>query len=269
MKLLVVVLVGAAAVVGVSALGHQLEDLAKSGALDEIAGASATPDGNAAPVVTAAPATKAAVAVTAAPRPAIAPSAAQTVSMTAVMNIIRTQWNTQPQPICTAGTRCVNHTPLISLTCDRTGDITVPANVSCAYVDPMIADPAKPGTLAVVIDANNAVTWVGCSTDPGTHFYQLCLQAAPTPAPAAAPPAGNVTPSYCGIESITVSILDGRPHPVWIYIDGRGPLGPNIVNTYRVTVGTHVVYWVYADGTRSPNDTVNVPTCGYALIKLN
>ena len=301
-SLLIVGLVGAAVVVGVSALGpgdavvvspmatvddvysalstqmggatpdfdtqvkpvldrnltyQQLHDLVQNGGLADILSAPAAPAVNVAP------------APTAKSRATVVPTLTHTVAMTAVVNIIRSQWDTQPQPVCTGSVRCVNHTPLTSLTCDRTGDIAVPVNVSCAYVDPTIVDPTTPGAVSVIIDANNAVTWRGCSTDPGTHFYQLCLQAAPTTPPVVAPPAGPVTNSYCGREWITVSILDGRPHPVWIYIDGSPPLGPNIVNTYRVSVGAHVVYWIYNDGSRSQNDNVYVPSCGYALIKIN
>jgi len=183
--------------------------------------------------------------------PAVAtavPIAARTVTLTQVLNVIRSEWDQQPHPLCAPSADCPPApalSQLSAMTCDHTGDITVPAQVSCTYTDPGLG----PKTLPITIDANNVVIWIGCSP-PGFHvFMRDCVQAAPTPAPVVVPPPANAPPVTCGGRGyINVSVTDFSGHPVEIRIDGR-TVGNNIVNGYVVNVGSHSVQFVHFNGT--------------------
>jgi hypothetical protein len=216
-----------------------LQDLVKSGRILSIATSTDTPAPgmSGAPVVTAPPPVQPV-------NPA--PSLPHTVAMGAVLNIIRSQWVGQPNAICVAGgAPCTLYTQLTSITCDRTGDIAVPATVSCAYTD---STPTLTGTLSVVIDADNVVRWRGCATQGDIHFYQTCLQAAPTPRPVVAPPVNPPTAASCaGIGYINVSVTDHTGYPVQIWIDGRY-IRSDIVNGWGVNVGSHSIQFIHADG---------------------
>lgn len=210
-----------------------LQDFVKNGGLESLA--------------TAAPAS-----VTAAPlAPSGAPIATNSVTMTQVLKVVQAEWGQQPQPICTPGGPTCQPAPdftrVRSMACDHTGTVSVPAAVSCTFVDSALG----PQTLSLKIDANNVVIWRGCSP-PGAHeFGRDCVQAAPTAMPLGAPgPISPLPASNCGgFGSVTVSITDGRPHPVQILIDGV-LRGYDIVNAFRVGVGSHTVLYVYADGSR-------------------
>lgn len=195
---------------------------------------------------------------------AAVPNAARTVTVTQVLNVVRSEWTQQPQPICSGATSLATCPPgpdvsrLNTMACDHAGDVIVPAHVSCTYVDSALG----PGTLAIDIDANNVVIWRGCSP-PGLHvFGRDCVQAAPTPAPIVAlPPANAPVGAYCGREFISISDIGSPSGPKAIIINGA-LIGYDSILRSPVAPGSYNIIIRNPDGTLRSSFVAQVPTCG-------